>query len=89
MSGTFDANRRLAEIALWMDGGARWLERATEAARMSAPRAGRVTVTLDRAELEGFVAGFRGVARALVGLAQPVPPPVPVASRHPRLRLVT
>ena len=88
MSGTFDANRRLAEIALWMDGGARWLDRATEAAR-AAPRQGRVTVTLDQAELEGFVAGFRGVARALVGLAQPVPPPLPVASRRPRLRLVT
>jgi hypothetical protein len=71
MSATFDANRRLAEVALWLDGSARWVEQATEAVR-TAPRQRQVTVTLDRAELETFVAGFRGVARVLMGLAQPV-----------------
>ena len=86
MSETFDANRRLAEIALWADGSARWLDRATGAAR-AASRQGQITITLDRAELEGFVSGFQGIARALLGLAQPVPPPIPVAPR--RLRLVT
>ena len=88
MSGTFDANRRLAEIALWADSSARWLDRATGAARAAAPRQGQVTITLDRAELEGFVSGFQGVARALLGLAQPVPPPVPTKARRPELRLV-
>jgi hypothetical protein len=88
MSTSFDANRRLAEIALWVDGSARWVEQATEAAR-AAPRQRQVTVTLDHAELETFVAGFRGVARVLMGLAQPVPPPVSTASSCRHLRLVT
>jgi len=86
VSETFDANRRLAEIALWADGGARWLDRVTETARVAAPRQRRVTITLDRAELDGFVSGFQGIARALLGLAQPVPPPIPTGTR--RLHLV-
>jgi hypothetical protein len=89
MSETFDANRRLAEAALWVDGSARWVDRATEAARTAAPRRRQVTVTFDQAELETFVTGFRGIARVLMGLAQPVPPPVATASQGRHLRLVT
>ncbi len=91
MSGPFDADRRLAEVALWVDGAARWVDRATEAARATTlprPRP-EVTVTFDRAELEGLVSGLRGVARTLVGLAQPVPPPISTPSSGHRLRLVT
>lgn len=87
MSGTFDANRRLAEIALWADGAARWLDQATGTAR-AAPRRGQVTITVDHAELDSFVSGLQGVARALLGLAQPVPPPVPTKARRPDLRFV-
>jgi hypothetical protein len=89
MSETFDANRRLAEVALWVDGSARWVDQATEAARVAAPRRRQVTVTLDRAELETFVTGLRGIARVLMGLARPVPPPVATASQGRHLRLVT
>jgi hypothetical protein len=89
MSETFDANRRLAEAALWVDGSARWVDRATEAARSTAPRRRQVTVTFDQAELETFITGFRGIARMLMGLAQPVPPPIPVAPQGRHLRLVT
>jgi transposase len=89
MSETFDANRRLAEVALWADGSARWVDRATEAARSAAPRRRQVTVTFDQAELETFVTGFRGVARMLMGLAQPVPPPISAAPQGRHLRLVT
>ena len=88
MSGTFDANRRLAEIALWADGGARWVDRVTEAARATSPHRRHVTITLDRAELDSFVSGFQGIARALMGLAQPVPPPIPTGTQRPRLGLV-
>jgi transposase len=88
MSETFDANRRLAEVALWADGSARWVDQATEAARTAAPRRRQVTVTFDQAELETFVTGFR-VARVLMGLAQPMPPPVATASQGRHLRLVT
>jgi transposase len=89
MSETFDANRRLAEIALWVDGSARWMDRATETVRAAAPRRRQVTVTFDQAELETFITGFRGVARVLMGLAQPVPPPVAAAPQGRHLRLVT
>jgi hypothetical protein len=89
MSETFDANRRLTEVALWADGSARWVDWATEAARTAAPRRRQVTVTFDQAELETFVTGFRGIARVLMGLAQPVPPPVATASQGRHLRLVT
>jgi transposase len=88
MSETFDANRRLAEAALWVDGSARWVDRATEAARSTAPRRRQVTVTFDQAELETFITGFRGVARMLMGLAQPVPPPITTASQGRHLWLV-
>jgi hypothetical protein len=44
------------------------VDRATEAARASAPRRRQVTVTFDQAELETFVTGFRGIARVLMGL---------------------
>jgi hypothetical protein len=71
MSETFDANRRLAEVALWVDGSARWVDRATEAARAAASRWRQVTVTFDQAELETFITGLRGVAHVLMGLAQP------------------
>ena len=86
----FDANRRLAEIALWTDGSARWIEQAT-APRQSACRSDHVTVTFRRDELETFVSGLRGVARSLLGLAQPVPPPVPTPppTERPYLRLVS
>ena len=73
---------RLAEVA-------RWVDRATEAARAAAPRRRQVTVTFDQAELETFVTGFRGIARVLMGLAQPVPPPISTASQGCHLRLVT
>jgi hypothetical protein len=76
------SNRRLAEVA-------RWVDRATEAARAAAPRRRQVTVTFDQAELETFVTGFRGIARVLMGLAQPVPPPISTASQGCHLRLVT
>jgi transposase len=83
------SNRRLAEVALWVDGSARWVDRATEAAQAAAPRRRQVTVTFDQAELETFVTGFRGMARVLIGLAQPVPPPISTASQGCHLRLVT
>ena len=83
------SNRRLAEVALWADGSARWVDRATEAAWAAAPRRRQVTVTFDQAELETFVTGFRGIARVLMGLAQPMPPPVATASQGRHLRLVT
>ena len=83
------SNCRLAEIALWADGSAHWVDRATEAARAAAPRRRQVTVTFDQAELETFVTGFRGFARVLMGLAQPVPPPVATAPQGRHLRLVT
>jgi hypothetical protein len=88
MSETFDANRRLAEVALWVDGSACWVDRATEAARTAAPHRRQVTVTFDQAELETFVTGLRGVARVLMGLAQPVPPPITTASQGRHLWLV-
>jgi hypothetical protein len=50
-------------------------DRGGAATTLPRPRP-EVAVTFDRAELEGFVSGLRGVARTLVGLAQPVPPPV-------------
>ena len=89
MSEAFDANRRLVEVALWVDGSARWVDRATETARATAPRQWQVTVTFDQAELETFITGFRGVARLLMGLAQPVPPPISMAPQGRHLRLVT
>lgn len=90
MSNTaFNANQRLAEIALWLDASASWADRATAQAR--AGRSGKtIVVTFERAELETFVSGLRGVARALMGLAQPVPPPLPEPpqTRSSHLRLV-
>jgi hypothetical protein len=66
------------------------MERATEAARAAAPHRRQVTVTFDQAELETFITGFRGVARVLMGLAQPgVPPPIATAPQGRHLRLVT
>ena len=44
--------------------------------------------TFDQAELETFITGFRGVARMLMGLAQPVPPPITTASQGRHLWLV-
>jgi hypothetical protein len=48
MSETFDANRRLAEVALWIDGSALGMDWATEAARpdtcCSTPARGSVWV---------------------------------------------
>ena len=86
MSGDpiFDANRRLAELALWIDGGARWIESATVSARQERHHED-VVVTFDRDELEAFIAGFRSIARAMLGLAQPVPRPLPT---RPPLRIV-
>jgi hypothetical protein len=84
VSGTFDANRRLAEIALWVDGGARWLDRATEAARRAAPRQCRVTITLDRAELDGFVSGFQGISPGAPGAGPARPPAGPDQDPAPR-----
>jgi hypothetical protein len=83
----FDANRRLAEIALWTDDGAHWIEQTTA---QRANRAAHVTVTFRRDELERFVSGLRSVSRTLLGLAQPVPLPVaiPPAAERPYLRLV-
>jgi hypothetical protein len=72
-----------------MDGSARWVDCATEAARAAAPRRRQVTVTFDQAELETFVTGFRGITRMLMGLAQPIPPPISAASQGRHLRLVT
>jgi hypothetical protein len=85
---TFDANRRLAEIALWTDAGARWVGQAILHGQPD--RHDQVTVTFRRAELEAFVTGLRGVAQSLLGFAQPVPPPVPTTrpDGRPRLRLV-
>jgi hypothetical protein len=86
MSKTFDANHRLAELALWLNDGSRWLDRATTPADAATPRTRRtVHIAFDRAELETFAAGLRGVARSLMGLAQPVPPffgTSPLARRH-------
>ncbi len=65
------------------------MDRATEAAQATAPRRRQVTVTYDQAELETFITGFRGVARVLMGLAQPVPPAVAAAPQGRHLRLVT
>lgn len=86
----FDANRRLGEIALWSDSGARWIERATAASLTDQPRSDLVAVTFRRDELEAFVRGMRITARSLLGIAQPVPPPVPTPSAPERqhLRLV-
>jgi hypothetical protein len=78
---TFDANRRLAEIALWTDAGAHWIGREVER-KLSDRRAEDVTVTFDRAELERFVLGLRWISRSLLGLAQPVPPLV--VTDHPQ-----
>jgi hypothetical protein len=84
---TFNANARLAQIALWI-GGERWLDHSTE--RVRATRRGIVTVTFDRAELEALLSGVRGVSRSLLGIAQPVPPPIPMPrSEPPHLRLVS
>jgi hypothetical protein len=84
---SFDANARLAQIALWLDDGARWMDQAAERARVD--QTGAVTVTFNRAELAAFLSGFRGVSRALLGIAQPVPPPLPTSTRKPSpLRLV-
>jgi hypothetical protein len=75
MSETFDANRRLAEIALWVDGSARWVDWATEAARTAAPRRRQVTITFDRTKLETFATGLRCRPRADgLGSAGVVPP---------------
>ena len=69
MTETFDANRRMAEVALWIDGTARWLDHAVEPARSTAPAGGRhrISLTFDREELELLVSGLRGVARTLMG----------------------
>jgi hypothetical protein len=84
---SFDANARLAQIALWLDGGAGWIEQATAQARSDRVQA--VTVTFSRRELDTFLSGLRCVAGALMGIAQPVPPPLPVQRRgSPKLRLV-
>jgi hypothetical protein len=90
MTETFDANRRLAEVALWVDGTARWLEQAVERARAAAPTSSRhrISLTFDPGELELLVTGLRGVARTLMGVAQPVPPPLataPAVCRHLRV----
>lgn len=94
MSGAqkFDANKRLAEIALWTDSGARWIDRATASKQPNGQR-GEVTVTLDRRELEAFVIGLRRVSQSLLGIVQPVPPPLPRPSQpstcdRPYLRVV-
>jgi hypothetical protein len=89
MSAVLDANRRMAELVLWLDEGARWFEHATAASRLVAPRGRTVEVTFNRAELEVFVTGLRGVSRSLMGLAQPVPPPLPAPpAAHRHLRVV-
>lgn len=85
MSAAFDANRRLAELALWLDQGASWIDNVTGDARR-AP--GDVEVTFDRAELETFVTGLRGATRSLLGLVQPVPPDIGGKARGGHLRLV-
>ena len=87
---TFDADRRLADLALWVDQGARWIDHATAAARQPPPahdRGEQVRVVFDRRELDAFVAGLHAVARGLLGLAQPVPPPCLPAGPPPRRRL--
>lgn len=88
--GKFDANRRLGEIALWSDSGARWIEHVTAAHLTGRPRSDLVAVTFRRDELEAFVRGMRITARSLLGIAQPIPPPVPTppASERPHLHLV-
>jgi hypothetical protein len=90
-TAAFDADRRLAGLALWVDQGARWVDQATAAARQLPPARGRgeeVRVVFDRRELDAFVAGLRGVARGLLGLAQPMPPPcLPAGLPPPRRRL--
>jgi hypothetical protein len=48
-SAAFNANQRLAEVALWVDAGAGWIDRTTDRAR--AGRSGRVAVAFERAEL--------------------------------------
>jgi hypothetical protein len=85
----FDANRRLAQVALWTESAARWIEQATAQER-HACRRDLVTLTLKRSDLELFVSGLDSVAKSLLGLALPVPPVVPVPPVHkkPRLRLV-
>lgn len=76
MSGSaFNANQRLAEVALWVNAGAGWIDHVTGQARTA--RQGEVTITFERTELETFVSGLRAVSRTLMGLAQPVPPPLP------------
>lgn len=86
----FDANQRLAQIAVWTDAGAAWI--GQEAARADG-EAEEVTLTLRRDELERFVSGMRWISRSLLGLAQPIPP-LPPACHRPtdgggaRLRLV-
>jgi hypothetical protein len=91
MTETFDANRRLAEVALWADGTARWLEQVVKPTQAAAPAGSRhrINLTFSREELELLVSGLRGVARTLMGLAQPVPPPLPVTPvTHRHLRIV-
>jgi hypothetical protein len=92
VTGPFDANRRLAEVALWLDGTARWLDDAVEPARAAALAGSRhrISLTFDREELGLLVSGLRGVARTLMGVAQPVPPslPAPPLARRHHLRVV-
>jgi hypothetical protein len=81
---TFDANRRLGEIALRSDSAAHWIDRVTAATLAGRSRSDFVTVTFHRDELEAFVRGMRITTRSLLGIAQPVPPPVPKPSPSKR-----
>ena len=81
MNEPFDANRRLAEAALWVEGTARWLDRAVGSiSPADGADTGMVSVTMPRDDLELFLSGMRGVARTLMGIAQPTPPPLPASS---------
>jgi hypothetical protein len=78
MNEFFDANQRLAEVALWADGTARWLDHAVgPLSPAGGAHAGMVNVTFSRKDLELLLSGMRGVARTLMGIAQPTPPPLP------------
>ena len=84
----FDANRRLAELALWVDDGAHWIDQATVARAQRQNHGGDVVVTFDRNDLETFVRGLRTVATSMLGMAQPMPPLLPSSRVRPALRLV-
>ena len=62
--------------------------RIVPGAHGTAPEEGGMSETFDQAELETFITGFRSVARMLMGLAQPVPPPITTASQGRHLWLV-